>query len=207
MLMEVLTAALPLAIPANPYSCGDCSDGLFSKQLTVCLVFDHSSMIIEAANGSVLSSIVFFSTVSKCLSDMSSVSTTVNLHHLLSLACPDPLDVLGEDPAAYLALAVHCLLVNAGFVADAQRHRHSAQPRYPPPPTWQGQAAQEWGVTYIKPGCCNRFQLRVASQHATSKLLVHVTELGNKENIQLLGLYVPNYAPGKPPHHARWPGT
>lgn len=128
-----------------------------------------------------------------------------HLHHLLSKACPNSCNVVGEDPAAYLALAVHCLLVEAGFQPDA--HRHRPQPCYPPPPSWQGQAAHEWGVTYIRPGCCNRFQLRVASQHATAKLLVHVTEVGNKENIQLLGLYVPNYAPSKPHDPHTWHGA
>ncbi len=39
---------------------------------------------------------------------MATTNGTIDLHQLLHKACADPRHVVGDDPAAYLALAVHC---------------------------------------------------------------------------------------------------
>lgn len=68
---------------------------------------------------------------------------------------------------------------------------------FTPPGLWR-QYPNEWLFAYTRPGSGSTFLLRCSLQDATGKMFIHASELDTeyapkKDNIQLLGLLLPNY--------------
>lgn len=79
-----------------------------------------------------------------------------------------------------------------------------------PPRDWR-QLENEWIICYSRPGAFNTFRLHCSLQAATGRMFVHASETGPegeplRDNIQVLGLQLTNYADGDRCKSDTWEG-
>lgn len=114
--------------------------------------------------------------------------------------------------SAITALGVHCLFVQSGFVVqeseDAKaatgggflsllRKRGPQRGGYGPPEYWLTLLpSPEFIFRYTYPGKCGTFVCHCSVKVGTGQMFVHVSEEGNSNNIQFVGLLVTPLTPG-----------
>ncbi|KAK9813778.1 hypothetical protein WJX73_009085 [Symbiochloris irregularis] len=114
-----------------------------------------------------------------------------DLSKLLALAQRSPRQVASQDGGAHLALALHCLLINDGFVGISAT---PSQP-YQPEANWNTRFQNEWLFSYRRKGCANEFQLHCSLQTGTGKVFVQAREEGVPSPPPCMGLLLGKYVP------------
>ena len=70
---------------------------------------------------------------------------------LLARAVPRPDAIRGKDGAAALSLALHCLMVEAGFTPlDARGRPNGGSSGFQPAKDWNGKFDNEWVFMYSR---------------------------------------------------------
>eukprot|EP00878_Enallax_costatus_P017921 GHUV01018843.1.p2 GENE.GHUV01018843.1~~GHUV01018843.1.p2 ORF type:complete len:118 (+),score=34.14 GHUV01018843.1:902-1255(+) len=89
------------------------------------------------------------------------------------------------DPGAVLALACHCIMVDAGLRCTLP----GVDPgdRWAPPPRWAVQFKDEWVFKYSMSGKRNTLALHCSLQRASGRMLVHTVEVNNDNNAHVSG--------------------
>ncbi|GAB4823930.1 hypothetical protein N2152v2_010976 [Parachlorella kessleri] len=126
----------------------------------------------------------------------------MQLDDLLGQAVGSPSHVKpNERGAALLALGLHCMMVEHGFVALGLRGGTQGSGKlYRPPADWNN-GHYEWIFYYARKGMANRFRLHIAFQPATGRVFCHASELTWTDeaplvgNIVTLGLQLEKYVP------------
>ncbi|GLC40295.1 hypothetical protein PLESTB_001806400 [Pleodorina starrii] len=122
----------------------------------------------------------------------------VKLAQLLEKACPRPSYLASSDGGPALALALHCLMVEAGFVLapeGGQGGSSDPEARFVPQKDWNGMFLDQWVFTYTKPGKARKFTMHCSLQARTKRMFVHSCEENNYANVCVLGLQLDNYVP------------
>lgn len=112
----------------------------------------------------------------------------------------------GLHRSAITALSVHCLFIQSGFIpqeADETKSgingflsllfnsRPEASKSYRPPDYWLALIpSPEFVFRYTFPGKLGTFMCHCSVKLETEQMFVHVSEEGNTENIQFVGLLV-----------------
>mmetsp|Transcript_19710 Transcript_19710/g.34035 ORF Transcript_19710/g.34035 Transcript_19710/m.34035 type:complete len:228 (+) Transcript_19710:37-720(+) len=122
-----------------------------------------------------------------------------DLEDLLAGVIPTPACLPSQ--ASVLALALHLLTVQDGFVVEEPLHQGSAtaiRPTYAPAIVENpGVATTEWTYTYSRPGRENLMQLVVSIHAPSGRCFVHMSEHRKQSNAQILGLQLDKYvSPG-----------
>ncbi|GLI63437.1 hypothetical protein VaNZ11_006328, partial [Volvox africanus] len=117
------------------------------------------------------------------------------LIQLLEKACPRPSYLSSTDGGPILALALHCLMVNDGFVLAGEEGQGIADltTRFLPQKDWNGKLLDQWMFFYTKPGKARKFTLHCSLQGRTKRMFIHASEENNLANIRVLGLQLENY--------------
>ncbi|GIL78016.1 hypothetical protein Vretimale_7351 [Volvox reticuliferus] len=117
------------------------------------------------------------------------------LIQLLEKACPRPSYLAPTDGGPILALALHCLMVNDGFILASEGGQSIADPatRFLPQKDWNGKLLDQWIFFYTKPGKARKFTLHCSLQGRTKRMFIHASEENNLANICVLGLQLENY--------------
>ncbi|DBB03414.1 hypothetical protein WJX82_008235 [Trebouxia sp. C0006] len=110
------------------------------------------------------------------------------LQELLRKAVRAPDCIHTQDGGAVLALAVHCLFIEAGFT-NVDYVRGSP---YHPDPEWN-RSHDAWIFQYKKKGCANTFTYQCGLKQHTGQAYVHVTEDNGGDNVSFMGLILHKY--------------
>lgn len=125
------------------------------------------------------------------------------LHELLVKAVRSPNCIHTQDGGAVLALAIHCLFVQAGFTNVS----HARGSSYLPQPDWN-RNPDAWVFQYRKKGCANTFTYSCGLKQQTGQAYAHVVEDNGADNVSFMGLilhkYIPDIAALKQDH---WQGV
>lgn len=123
------------------------------------------------------------------------VRPTILLHFQIFAQVP-----LQQDHFAQLFLghffSLAGLMVDSGFITLSPKNVPIKG--FAPPANWR-QHPHEWIIQYTRPKAASPFVLRCSLQEATGRLFIHASETGpdsmpRRENIQVLGLQLANYA-------------
>ncbi|KAG2428808.1 hypothetical protein HXX76_011508 [Chlamydomonas incerta] len=122
------------------------------------------------------------------------------LAELLTKACPRPAFLASTGGGPCLALSVHVLMVEAGFVlqtseANAISRNSKLDGKYVPQKDWNGLYLDQWIFEYTKPGKARKFTVHLSLQAASKRMFVHCSEEANPANTCVLGLQLDNYVP------------
>lgn len=110
------------------------------------------------------------------------------LQELLSEAVRAPNSIHTQDGGAVLALAVHCLFIEAGFT-NVDHRRGSP---YPPDSEWN-RSPDAWIFRYKRKGYVNTFTYQCGLKQTTGQAYVHVTEDNGSDNVSFMGLILHKY--------------
>jgi hypothetical protein len=100
-------------------------------------------------------------------------------------------------------------MVDSGFIT--LNPKNAPIKGFAPPANWR-QHPQEWIIQYTRPKAVSSFVLRCSLQEATGRLFIHASESGadsmpRRENIQVLGLQLVNYASKERCEGKSWVGA
>ncbi|GFR44513.1 hypothetical protein Agub_g5779, partial [Astrephomene gubernaculifera] len=131
------------------------------------------------------------------------------LEQLLEKACPRPAYLASSHGGPVLALALHCRMIEAGFVLGTEAGANpSPEARYMPHRNWNGDYLDQWVFEYTKPGKARKFTLHCSLQARSKRMYIHASEENNQGNTCVLGLQLDNYVPDTAPLRSnRWTGV